>query len=711
MPFPASLVQTLQNYHLQPYPSFTGLPQPITAGSIAHFLAALFWACLLLVSLTGWGRMTGKLFRVQSLPAAPACALGIAAVVLLGGLLNLFHAIYAGVLIGIVAIGLLLYFLSFTARPENYEWMPAWNSASRWTKLLVVATLLILVCRVAATVRLREFRVDDDASAYLVYPQKMLASHQFARDPFSDRRIISSLGGAYLLQACILAPTSLSHIGMADRTLGLILLFAALFDLGTAFGLSLSQIAWMELIVYLIPQPTFNLTFQILPVALFMAMIWMIFQAVEQEQVHRWRYAVSVGAIGGAIISLKSTFLPYVGALALLPFLLILWRRNKPQAWMLPLVAGMGALLVLAAWMVAMKQASGTWLFPILGHGFDYSSYDLFRDMPKFDSSKSLLRITLQGILLLILAAISAWAGNRTDNSRLGLSVLLAAALAITALNYESGGDYIWRYNFPQFFSAVIVFFAAQSAAADSSHLSRRSTAVHIAAWLALICCIFYYDLEGGKLQPFREMATEVKFYRSNLRAGLSRMQLVSPAVRDEYLAVESALPGGAVALDVTTNSFLLQNRAGRRFLLDDWPGAASPPPGWPFTRNPQSVPIFLLQNSVRYVVYGYDFADWYDMQSCQSFLGRPHLTKVDHALELLEILTHHQLDSLRASHTLLYDDGKIAVIDLQSPLSSVHTSVQPWTLASSEAEMCSQITHRYISAHPPTPQDNMTSE
>jgi hypothetical protein len=711
MPFPASLIQTFQNYHLQPYPSFTGIPQPITVGSVAHFLGALLWAWLLLVSLTGWGRMTGKLFRVPTLPASPACAFGIAVIVFLGGLLNFFHAIYAGVLIGLVAIGLLLYFLSFKVRPESYKWMSAWNSASRLTKLLVAIALLILICRVAATVRLGEFRVDDDASAYLVYPQKMLASHHFARDPFSDRRIISSLGGAYLLQACILAPTSLPHIGMADRTLGLILLFAALFDLGIALGLSPPQIAWMALIVYLVPQPTFNLTFQVLPIALFIAMIWIISQALKEEQLLPWRHALLVGAIGGAIISLKSTFLPFVGALALFPFLLIFWRRTKSQLGVFPLIAGLGSLVVLAAWMLAMKQTSGTWLFPVLGHGFDYSSYGLFRSMPQFASSASLLRVILQGIILLILATISALGGQSTSQSRLSFSVLLAAALAITAFNYESGGDYIWRYNFPQFFTAVIVFFVEQLAIANMSQKSGRWTVAHIAAWLSLIACIFYYDLEGGKLQPFREMKTEMKLYRRNLRASLSGMQLVSPAVRDEYRSVGSTLPDGAVALDVTTNSFLLRNRNGRRFLVDDWPGAASPPPGWPFTLNPQSVPAFLLRHSVRYVVYGYDFANWFDMQSCQSIPNQAHLTKVDHALELLEILTHHQLDNLRTSYAPIYDDGKIAVIDLRSPLSSGHPPAQSWTLSTTEAEMCAQISRRYISTHPSNMQDSTASE
>src|SRR6185437_11504281 len=111
-----------------------------------------------------------------------------------------------------------------------------------------------------------------------------------------------------------------AHIGMADRTLGLALMFLALLDLGVAFGLSPPQIPALEFIAYLAPQETFNLTFSILPIALFLSMIWAIYVSLEQSESERWRYAVLVGAVGGAIIALKSTYLPYVGTLAFLPY-------------------------------------------------------------------------------------------------------------------------------------------------------------------------------------------------------------------------------------------------------------------------------------------------------------------------------------------------------------------------------------------------------
>ena len=698
-----SLAQTLTNLNLPPYPTVTGLQQPVTMRSLASFAGALLWAWLLLVSFTGWGRVTGKLFRGPRLPASVACSLGIAAIVFLGGWLNLLHAIYPSVLFAITGVGLLFFALSRSQRPEEYRWLRFWKNASRGSKILIVLALLILALRVAATVRLSEFRIDDDGTGYLVFPQKMLEMHHFAADPFSDRRVISSLGGSYLLQTFVLAATSLANIGMADRTLGLILIFFALVDLGIAFGLSPSKIAEMELIAFFVPQETFNLTFTILPIALFLAMIWMIFITPDQNDNQRWRSALILGAVGGAILSLKSTFLPYIGAVALIPYVVLFWRKNRSNALLLPILAGLGTVASVAAWMVAMKHNSGTYMFPILGHGFDYSSYGVFPAMPRFSSTHALEKTFLQGGALLALAAVQCFAGVEDKRTRLSLSILLAAAFAITAFNFESGGDFIWRYNFPQFLTAILVFYLAQAAVHSGSSSAGRKTAAYVLALVCLVGCIFYYDLEGGGFKPFREMRTEIAQLRHGLRASLSGRHLVSPDIASEFLATEAALPIGATALDVTNDSFLLTNRDHRTILLDDWPGAAGPPPGWPLKQGPEGVTKYLQHNSVRYVVFSYKYADWTSLKACQFFPSAGHFSQLDEGLELLSLVALHQFDQLRVLHRTISDDGKIAVIDLQSSGSSSQPVQPNWTLATSKNEMCTAAIQRYFLSQPST--------
>jgi hypothetical protein len=688
-----SLAQTLTNLNLPPYPTVTGLPQPVTARSLASFAGALVWAWLLLVSFTGWGRVTGKLFRSPRLPASVACSLGIAAIVFLGGWLNLAHAIYPSVLFAITAVGLLFYIVSRSERPEEYSWLRFWKNSSRGSKILIVIALLILALRVAATVRLSDFRVDDDGSAYLVFPQKMLEMHHFAADPFSDRRVISSLGGSYLLQAFVISATSLANIGMADRTLGLIMIFVVLLELGIAFGLAPTRIAAMELIAFLVPQETFNLTFTILPIAFFLAMVWVIFVTSDQNENLRWRSALILGAVGGAILSLKSTFLPYIGAVALIPYLLLFWRKSRPHALLLPLFVGLGTVAIVVPWMIAMKHFSGTYLFPILGHGFDYSSYGVFSAEPRFSSSHAFEKTFLQGGALLALAAAECFTGIQYKRTRISLSILLAAAFAITAFNFESGGDFIWRYNFPQFFTAILILFLVH-AGSDST---RREKGAYALAFACLLGCMFYYDLEGGGFKPFREMRTEIAQLQQSLQASVSGRSLVSPEIASEFYAAERVLPEGAMALDVTNDSFLFTNRDHKTILLDDWPGAAGPPPGWPLNQGPEAVRQYLKDHSVRYVIFGYQYSEWKTLKACQFFPSADHFSEIDEALQLLSLLTLRQFDQLRVLPRIIYDDGKIAVIDLQAPATSSDAIPPEWTLATNKDVICTAVLRRYL--------------
>lgn len=701
MHFSISLIQTLKDFQLQPYPSVTGLPQPITIRSISYFLFALIWAWLLLVNFTGWGRLTGKLLRVQCLPSSVACSLGIAVIVFLGGWLNLLHAIYPRVLFALIAAGLVLYFLLRKERPESYRWLNFWTHSSRSSKLLLLLALITVSLRVAATIRLGMFNNLDDNAAYMVFPKKMLEMHHFAFDPFSDRRVISSLGGSYLLQDFFLAATSLTHVAMADRTLGMILLGGIIFDLGIAFSLSISQIALLEFLVYLVPAETINLTFIILPISLLLAMAWTIAETPKKHFSKMFRHAFIVGMIGGVTVSLKSTYLPVVGLFLIIPYWTMSAKSKIRTAMQLLLVAGLGTITVLAAWMIAMKLTSGTYLFPVLGHGVDYSSYGILQIKHRFHSHRIFFKIFLQAIALLILAVLQFFTGNKGRRLEFGVGILIASAIAITAFNYKSGGDFIWRYNFPQFFCAVIIFYIANSRNIDIQPNSGPGHLTFYVAIFSLIAMIFYYDAAGKNPHPFRQVDLEWHDYRPSLRASLSGLHLEDPQINEEYSAVENSLPRNGPALENTAYPFLFDYRKHKIFVAD-WPGAASPAKAWPLQAHSGPLQRYLSENSVRYVIYDYGYARWIDVQACQA-LENPLLNSEElMSLWLINILTHHQFDHLQASYRSIYDDGKIAVIDLDHPKVNAPVDSPAWTLSTNKNEMCSAVMARYLKSSSP---------
>src|SRR5665213_187741 len=691
------LAQTLTSLNLPPYPSVTGLPQPITIRSLAGFAGSLAWAWLLLVSFTGWGRWTGKLFRVQRLPASVACSLGIAAIVFLGGWLNLLHAIYPSALIALTAIGLAFYIALRGQRPETYNWSSVWKSSSLPSKILLFLTLLILAMRIAATIRLGTMNTLDDIAAYMVFPHKMLAVHSFAIDPFSDRRVISSLGGAYFLQAIVIAATSLSHIAMADRTLGLLLLGGILFDFGIAFDLSIPQIALLEFLAYLVPIETINLTFIILPVSILLGMAWLLWRTAEESAKDRWKDAFLAGALGGTAIAMKSTYLPIVGAFVAIPCWIILGRRQIKPAFRLFIIAGLGSVCVLLAWMIAMKQTSGTYLFPILGHGIDYSNYGVIQVQQVFHSYRSFLKIFFQGAVLVAMALWQLYLGNKSRRSKFSAGILIAAALAITAFNYKSGGDFIWRYNFPQFFCAIIIFYLASAGARNSvPSLGRRGRLLFFLGILSLVAMIFYYDAAGHDPRPFRQITLEWGDYRPSLRASVTGLHLASPQIEAEYAAAEKSLPPNATALENTAYPFLF-NYANHEIMIADWPGAASPSQAWPFRANDAQVGQYLTHHSIHYLIYDYGYARWEDVEACTALATPLRNSEELSLLWWMSVLAHHQFDHLRTQYASNYDDGQIAVIDLDSLRQDAPAPADIWTLDTSKEQICSAVLARYL--------------
>ena len=679
------------------YPSVTGLPQPITTHSLLALIGALALCCLLLISFTGWGRLTTKLFRLPPLPTSVACALGIASVLFLGGWINLVQGIRIEVLAAIVLIGLGSYALLRRETPEENRWRNFIARATPTARWIFLAAFLVCAIKLAATIRTCLFNVPDDASAYLAFPQKMLATHSFAFDPFSDRRIISSLGGGYFLQTFFIAATGLTHVGMADRTAGLLLLVVALYDLGVLFQLAAWQIALMELLAFSSPQEADNLTYVILPLPLLLASVWLLRKVWDSpERSAQLRYAILSGGISGATVCLKSTYVPIAGMLAITVYLFAYFRKSTARLLLLFAATTLSTFLVLAAWMLAMHHASGTYLFPVLGHGFDYSHYGTVPTLPRFPTSRTIIKVFLQAIALLILSLTATALAQPRSQLRFALSILAASIVAITAFNYKTGGDFIWRYNYPQFFLAILVFYCTCIAIVNRSPDAKRSRAMLLLGVLSLTGMLFYYDVAGSDPRPFRDLRSNTGDLHKGLQASLSGRELESPAIQMEYTRVQNSIPAGATALEDTGYSFSFDFSRNRIFIMD-WPGASAPPPGWPYGASANRLATFLKNNSVQYVIFDYNYAENIDVIVCDT-LELPRKTSAEgRELSKLDVLTHGQMHSLLHSYRTIYDDGKIAVIDLNQITDPVAASRPNWTFQDDEDTVCRTVLQRYV--------------
>jgi hypothetical protein len=698
-----SLPEQYANLYVPHYPTVTGAAHAITLASLGGFLYACGWGFLVVLAFTGWGRLTARLVKLPQLPASMACMLGVAAVTVLGGLLNLAHAVTADAALAVVATGVVLFGILRMKDGSDQAWRTLWRSAGPWSRILIALAFAIAIGRAAGTVRLAHFDYYDDGQAYLVFPAAMLAHHHFFTGPFSDRHIISSVGGGYWLQALILSAASLSNVGMADRTLGFVLIFFTVLDLAVWFQLRPVHTAWIVLLVCVVPQITVNLTFVILPIALIVALLWFLYRAVENESTLAVRFTLAAGLLAGCTIALKSTFLPAVGCFCLFPFLILHPRRLRGIA--LPLLAGVVALLALAPWMLAMKAETGTYLYPVLGRGFDYTAHGLFKNFHIPLTARTFIKLFLQALALggVALAALVLGRGRRILYA---VSVLIAAAIGITAFNLATGGDWVWRYGFPQFLAAVILFAVIAAAEFQDDPRAPNARNLVTAGMTALLFCLVYYDVSGKDPMPFREVRIETPLYWKGLAASLSGRRLASQTLRAEYQAISVALPAHSVVLENVAYPYLL-NQKTQTIDIADWPGAAGPPPGWPFPDHSEAVAQYLRQNHVRYLLYDYRFGQWIDINSCTVMeYIHPYSTELI-VLFWLTLLTHNQFDHLRARYRSVYDDGTIAAVDLEQPLANPPKLPALWTPATDRDRMCTETLTKYLAGPLPKMPDD----
>src|SRR5882762_6416791 len=172
---------------------------------------AFFWGFLILASFIGWGTALNRvLFPAQRVDWGQRAAWGVALSVVVGGVLNLLQRISRTTVLVYLGLGILWWLAS---------WIPPLRQLPRVSGLLQeiaqVKYRQLFLCGVLLVVTLTTvqyaasisgvqrdgpitatmFNPADDFQAYFISPEKMLQTGSMGPDPFSGRRLESSLGG------------------------------------------------------------------------------------------------------------------------------------------------------------------------------------------------------------------------------------------------------------------------------------------------------------------------------------------------------------------------------------------------------------------------------------------------------------------------------------------------------------------------------------
>jgi hypothetical protein len=628
--------------------------------AILHFLWAQMWGAILVIAFIGWGHLALKCLTGQASSVGLSACAGLSMALFLGGLLNLLHLITGGVLICLtlagvgLAIGRIIRPTGKSPMPEAAAVLPAWRGAWSWQRLALLCFVLLLLFRIASTPRVVAYVQTDDSQFYLAAPVKMMNERYLAADPYSERRVEGSVGGNYFLQGLVISFLPLQNIQMADQYVGLVLIVLVSFALARQFELSPLKTAILGIFSISLPPTNLNLTFNVLPSALFLAMVLIGTQRAYLTQ----RPAVQaflVGALAGTVCSLKSTYLPHAVLFCLALYLLWGFEKGWRFAFMGWAFALMGALLVLVPWMAEMRVTSGTYFYPVLGTGYSFTSYHQFpapyrAGLAQVFSEGAVYFLPLTAIIFAQIFLI-----RREERSLVFLAMTMACLLGTLATDIATGGESVRRYNFPVVMPVLLLTylqFSWQRRLRPRWKPGRALQAGGI-AMLMLAMALTEYEVQDSRYSNM--------FNR--IRASLTDPPLDTPETRQEYAKISSALPKDGLILTTLQNPYLL-DPLDRRVLLADWPGCASLPPGWPIKEDGEALAEYLLSHSIRYLAYTY--TGNVQLSDCLRVSTNPVHRSGWLTVEYESyLLANKQYLELGQSRRKIYDDGKVFILDL----------------------------------------------
>lgn len=641
-----------------------------------NYLLLCAWALCLFSALLGYGRAVLQLLRVKHPPWALAAATGVSIILLLGGLLNLKTGLVPPVLMAVVAAGDLL-FLAYYARPKPL--LLRLRRPVEWPQPLGNVLLAVSLFVLLAIPVLRSLNADersfayDDRCAYLTLPVQTAQLDALPADPFNERRITSSLGGSYFLQSFMLVFGGVHTLRVPDIGIGFILYSAALFAVFRTLLLPVRTSLLLLLLIFIAPLSRMNLTMYVLPAALFVA-IFLIEIHPSLGGAMNWRRTVLLGITAAAVSCLKSNYLPAAVLICAIYYAVLFLSERRIRVLAGAVLFGLVMFLSLLPWMLDMKAKEGTYLFPILGRGYDASAYGV----PLPSGSQSYLAAGSIWVWLalvptagpLLLAAVYIFLRRKSKaipHWPALLSFFLAASIAIVVVGGSTGGGSVGRYTAPFQIPALFVFIAAL--------VTWRGERNHSPFWLsclagvAALAVLFLAALFGVRDAEYLRFAQEAGLVAPVPPLGVPLDFRREP---QRLRAVQAAIPPAEPVLAHLLVTFPFDFKRNPIFVAD-WIGMAGLPPGMPIGQGPEALRSYLLAHRIRYVAYDPTRVRMPIVipgDSVANVLRDPYAYG-RYGWTILQCKVaedeEHSIAALAKKYRRLYDDGEIYVLDLKT--------------------------------------------
>jgi hypothetical protein len=651
---------------------------------------ALLWSLLVLLSFVGWGYLLARALPVDHRDAdwGLLAAWGMAALIALGGMLNLLALISPSICVALVLVGSALgLFHAFTT-------LHAWKARSAWPWTTVTPARLIYLSAIALVFSLGLARLcqillssptlngDDDFHAYLIFPLKMLESGWLVPDPFNST-YMGSLGGQAFLQTLLLPVLPVSYVHLLDPGVCLIVCSALIFGYQRkrhAGPSSMIATAALPLLLASSIDRGASASADITLMALYLA-LYRTFDCIWTGNMARnLTNELMVALVAASSIALKSTAVLYVAFLVSVTYAAFIWRQADRQVAIGSAIrATAGTGLLLAPWMIVMYLSAHTFLHPFLGEGYFGAAYGTFPKYSNFTQPSDLLADPWL-ILMAILATIYLSAFKLTSEERIAASCLSVATIGGTlAILWATAGNVRYTGSFTM--AAILILCADVSRHVERSFartlMATKSTLARRAMW-----ALFSITTIASSVFLIVPHVQSAFLRVTRHRDRLARMDTPDYTVTKRFdtqasslRRAQGAIPMGTTFVTYTNASFLLDFSRNRIYVID-WPYGASPAPGMPRGEGGDALSDYFLSKSIRYMLIdrgreGYAGTNprCRNQLSAAPILSRRNGTAGSDAYECaVDLATADflkNLGELVATQATVFHDGTLVVLDL----------------------------------------------
>jgi hypothetical protein len=373
---------------------------------LLKFFYAVGTLAIACASLFGWGILIRRFSRVPKGSTPVTIALGLSAILVVGGLLNLARIAFAPALwlvagTGLVACAVHIIPALSRIRPSSLTDETSWSG---WSEDALASGFIAIMIGFTVATQLppAAFNFHDDLQKYFAHPVRMLATGTLFGSPLSALGS-ETLGGQALLHAMVLSFFPIGFINGADAVFGLLLVMILGADAGRRRLAPLPGAFFAPLLIAIVNPQYVNVSALYLGAALIAASVLLTSDEREPDPPP----VIGLGLIYGGLIALKPLFVLFV-VLHLTTISIVFMIRNnslKPMLWATRVALMTG--LTVAPWLLlylpyyANFSSGADFSAAVISVPLADNNFDAFSTQPIFYGATAANYTALVGLALL----------------------------------------------------------------------------------------------------------------------------------------------------------------------------------------------------------------------------------------------------------------------------------------------------------------------